>query len=168
MRYVTIGGTQRQYAIGTTYLQIAQEYQPRYDNDIILVSVDGKLRELYKTVDRDCTVEFVTAEQELPIRKRSVNTDEAVSLFERHGMYDKASLFKYRMASRVNLYSIGGFEDYFYGYMVQNTGYIRYFDLVLYEHGFVLMLPTMANPREVPEFKPSRQLFGVSGHQAVQ
>lgn len=230
MRYVTIGGTQRQYAIGTTYLQIAQEYQPRYDNDIILVSVDGKLRELYKTVDRDCTVEFVTAaqkpgmqayqrsaklimlkaffdivgkdqiqeitvefsvgkglfveargnfvlnqelldrvkkkmreyvEQELPIRKRSVNTDEAVSLFERHGMYDKASLFKYRMASRVNLYSIGGFEDYFYGYMVQNTGYIRYFDLVLYEHGFVLMLPTMANPREVPEFKPSRQLFGV-------
>ncbi len=63
MRYVTIGGTQRQYAIGTTYLQIAQEYQPRYDNDIILVSVDGKLRELYKTVDRDCTVEFVTAAQ---------------------------------------------------------------------------------------------------------
>jgi uridine kinase len=65
------------------------------------------------------------------------------------------------MASRVNLYSIGGFEDYFYGYMAQNTGYIRYFDLVPFEHGFVLLLPTMAEPRKVPDFVPSRKLFEV-------
>lgn len=230
MEYVTIGGTCREYPTGTSYLQIAQEYQPQYENDIMLVSVNGKLRELHKTVDGACTLEFITTaekpgmqayqrsaklimlkafyeivgkdqikkiavefsvgkglfvdvrgdftltqelldrikgkmreyvEQEIPIVKRSVNTDEAVGLFERHGMHDKASLFKYRMASRVNLYSIGGFEDYFYGYMAQNTGYIKYFDLLLYEHGFVLMLPTMANPRQVPPFEPSRKLFGV-------
>ena len=188
--YVTIGGKRKSYAKGTTYLQIAQEYQSQYENDIVLVSVDGKLRELYKTVDRDCCVDFVTTaekpgmqayqrsaklimlkafydivgkgrikeivvnfsvgkglfvevkgdfvvteellarvkkkmwdyvKQEIPIMKRSVNTDEAVQLFTRHGMHDKASLFKYRMASRVNLYSIGGYEDYFYGYMAQNT-----------------------------------------------
>ena len=230
MRYITIGGEEKKYAEGTSYLQIAQEYQPLYENDIILVSVDGKLRELYKTVDRDCALEFVTTaqkpgmqayqrtaklimlkaffdiigrerikkvtvdfsvgkglfveaegdfeltgelldrvkkkmreyvSQEIPVMKRSVNTDEAVALFESRGMYDKASLFKYRMASRVNLYSIGGFEDYFYGYMAQNTGYIRYFDLVPFEHGFVLLLPTMAEPRKVPDFVPSRKLFEV-------
>lgn len=230
MRYITIGGEEKKYAEGTSYLQIAQEYQPLYENDIILVSVDGKLRELYKTVDRDCALEFVTTaqkpgmqayqrtaklimlkaffdiigrerikkitvdfsvgkglfveaegdfeltgelldrvkkkmreyvSQEIPVMKRSVNTDEAVVLFESRGMYDKASLFKYRMASRVNLYSIGGFEDYFYGYMAQNTGYIRYFDLVPFEHGFVLLLPTMAEPRKVPDFVPSRKLFEV-------
>ena len=230
MRYITIGGEEKKYAEGTSYLQIAQEYQPLYENDIILVSVDGKLRELYKTVDRDCALEFVTTaqkpgmqayqrtaklimlkaffdiigrerikkitvdfsvgkglfveaegdfeltgelldrvkkkmreyvSQEIPVMKRSVNTDEAVALFESRGMYDKASLFKYRMASRVNLYSIGGFEDYFYGYMAQNTGYIRYFDLVPFEHGFVLLLPTMAEPRKVPYFVPSRKLFEV-------
>lgn len=230
MEYVTIGGRCKEYQAGTTYLQIAQEYQPQYENDIMLVSVDGKLRELHKTVERSCSLEFVTAaekpgmqayqrsaklillkafyetvgkerieklsvdfsvgkglfvnakgdftltqelldrvkrrmqdyvEQEIPIMKRSVNTDEAVGLFERRGMHDKASLFKYRMASRVNLYSIGGFEDYFYGYMAQNTGYIRYFDLVLYEHGFVLVLPTMAEPKKVPPFEPSEKLFQV-------
>ena len=228
--YVTIGGKRKSYAKGTTYLQIAQEYQSQYENDIVLVSVDGKLRELYKTVDRDCCVDFVTTaekpgmqayqrsaklimlkafydivgkgrikeivvnfsvgkglfvevkgdfvvteellarvkkkmwdyvKQEIPIMKRSVNTDEAVQLFTRHGMHDKASLFKYRMASRVNLYSIGGYEDYFYGYMAQNTGYVKYFDLVKYEHGFVLMLPTLSNPKKVPEFKTSQKLFGV-------
>ena len=230
MEYVTIRGERKEYATGTTYLQIAQEYQPLYENDIMLVSVNGKLRELHKTLDRECTLEFITTaekpgmqayqrsaklimlkafyeivgkdqieklsvdfslgkglfvdvkgnfqltqelldrvkrkmteyvDQEIPIMKRSVNTDEAVGLFERHGMYDKASLFKYRMSSRVNLYSIGGFEDYFYGYMAQNTGYIRYFDLVLYGGGFVLMLPTMKNPRQVPSFEPSEKLFGV-------
>lgn len=230
MEYVTIRGERKEYATGTSYLQIAQEYQPLYENDIMLVSVNGKLRELHKTLDRECTLEFITTaekpgmqayqrsaklimlkafyeivgkdqieklsvdfslgkglfvdvkgnfqltqelldrvkrkmteyvDQEIPIMKRSVNTDEAVGLFERHGMYDKASLFKYRMSSRVNLYSIGGFEDYFYGYMAQNTGYIRYFDLVLYGGGFVLMLPTMKNPRQVPSFEPSEKLFGV-------
>ena len=62
-------------------------------------------------------------------------------LFHQYRMYDKERLFQYRRASRVNIYSIGNFEDYYYGYMVQNTGYIKYFDLKLYEDGFVLVLP---------------------------
>lgn len=96
-------------------------------------------------------------EEEIPIMKRSVNTDDAIELFEKHRMYDKARLFRYRRVSRVNLYSIGNFEDYFYGYMVQNTGYIRYFDLIPYEYGFVLMLPTLADPKTVPVFDPTEQ-----------
>ena len=100
-------------------------------------------------------------DKKLPIMKRNVHTDDAVELFARHRMYDKAQLFKYRRVSRVNIYSIGGFEDYFYGYMAQNTGYIRYFDLVPYEHGFVLMLPTLGDPETVPAFVPSRKLFEV-------
>lgn len=100
-------------------------------------------------------------EQKIPIMKRSINTDEAIELFERYRMYDKARLFRYRRVSRVNVYSIGGFEDYYYGYMAQNTGYIRYFDLVPYEYGFVLMLPTLAEPTKVPEFVPSQKLFEV-------
>lgn len=99
--------------------------------------------------------------QKIPIKKRSVGTDEAVELFARHKMYDKARLFSYRRVSRVNIYSIGGFEDYFYGYMAPDTGYIRYFDLVPYEYGFVLMLPTLQNPSEVPLFQPSKKLFAV-------
>ncbi len=103
--------------------------------------------------------EYVDAK--IPIMKRSINTQDAVELFTRHGMYDKARLFSYRRVSRVNIYDLDGFEDYFYGYMAQNTGYIRYFDLVPYEHGFVLMLPAPDEPTKVPEFVPSRKLFEV-------
>ena len=65
-----------------------------------------------------------------PGQKRSINTDDAVELFGKHGMHDKEQLFQYRRASRVNIYSIGEFEDYFYGYMVPDTSYVKYFDLV--------------------------------------
>ena len=39
-------------------------------------------------------------ERKIPIMKRSVSTDDAIELFEKLGMYDKARLFRYRMVSR--------------------------------------------------------------------
>lgn len=68
-------------------------------------------------------------DENLPIVKRSVSTSEAVALFHKHHMYDKEKLFNYRRSSAVNLYSIGSFEDYFYGFMANHTGYIKTFDL---------------------------------------
>ena len=97
--------------------------------------------------------------QEIQILKRSISTDDAIERFHRHRMYDKERLFRYRRVSRVNVYSIDGFEDYFYGYMVPNTKYIRYFDLKLYEYGFVLMLPSMLAPTVLPQFAPLPKLF---------
>jgi uridine kinase len=226
MAIVTINGVAKEYAKGTTYQEIAREFQPQYENDILLVSINGKLRELHKTVQFDCTLNFYTGidqpgiqtyhrsaiflmmkafydivgvdkidkvtvdfslgkgyyikphgdialsqglidrvkirmqeyvSQEIPIMKRSVNTDDAIELFHKHRMYDKERLFRYRRVSRVNIYSIGGFEDYYYGYMVQNTGYIKYFDLVLFDDGFMLMLPQKDNPKEVPIFEPEKK-----------
>lgn len=97
----------------------------------------------------------------IPVKKRSVSTDEAISLFHYHGMYDKEKLFRYRRCSRVNIYSIENFEDYFYGAMACDTGYIRYFDLKLYDEGFVLMLPDAKEPDKIPEFCPQEKIFQV-------
>lgn len=82
-------------------------------------------------------------EQKIPVKKRSVGTDEAIALFHHHRMYDKEKLFRYRRVSRVNIYSIENFEDYFYGAMAYDTGYVPYFDLKLYDEGFVLILPEL-------------------------
>ncbi|WP_024346492.1 nucleoside kinase [Lacrimispora indolis] len=232
MAIVTIDGAAKEYPIGTSYQEIAKEYQHQYENDILLVSINGKLSELHKTVQFDCNLRFFTGKdqpgiqtyhrsaiflmmkafydmagaeniekvtvdfslgkgyyiephgdvkltedllsrvkarmkdyvsQKIPIMKRNVNTDDAIELFHKHRMYDKERLFRYRRVSRVNIYSIGGFEDYYYGYMVQNTGYIKYFDLILYDDGFMLMLPQKENPEEVPVFEAEakRKLFQV-------
>lgn len=100
-------------------------------------------------------------ERSLPIYKRSVSTSDAIDIFHKHGMYDKEKLFRFRRVSRVNIYSLGDFEDYFYGFMVNHTGYLKYFDLYLYDEGLVLQLPTKNAPEEVPEFNPRPKIFNV-------
>ena len=46
---VQVGDCDRKFREGTTYLDIAKEYQHEYEHDIVLVFVDGRLQELFKT-----------------------------------------------------------------------------------------------------------------------
>ena len=100
-------------------------------------------------------------EQKIPIMKRSVSTNEARELFARHGMEDKEKLFRYRRSSRVNIYSLADFEDYFYGFMVWHTGYLKYFDLYPYDEGLVLQMPKREEPTVLPPLEPSPKIFKV-------
>lgn len=50
----------REYPEGTTWLEVAEEYQYQYEDDILLVRVNGKLQELHKHV-KDCELTFITA-----------------------------------------------------------------------------------------------------------
>ncbi|HIQ98622.1 MAG TPA: Flp pilus assembly complex ATPase component TadA [Candidatus Scybalocola faecavium] len=98
---------------------------------------------------------------DLPIQKRTISTDEAIKIFHNAHMRDKENLFRYRRSSKVNIYSLEGTEDYNYGYMAPSTGYIRLYDLYLYDNGFVLQLPDIASPNTLEPFKPSQKLFQV-------
>ena len=230
MAIVKVNGIEKTYPEGTTYLEIARDFQDQYENDILLVRVNGKLRELEKTLAGDSEISFITAKENagyktyersaifqmlkafyeviprekirkiqidfalgngiygelvgdipvdeklltsvkvhmeklrdaaIPVKKRSVNTDDAVELFGKHGMHDKEQLFQYRRASRVNIYSIGEFEDYFYGYMVPDTSYVKYFDLVPCHAGFLLLLPVKTDPKHVEHPAIREKLFSI-------
>lgn len=73
-------------------------------------------------------------------------------------MSDKEKLFRYRRSSRVNLYVLDHYKDYFYGFMVPSTGYLRAYDIKPYEDGFVLLFPGK-DTNEVAPFEPSGKLF---------
>ena len=60
MFQVTINGKIENYEAGTPYLTIAKKHQAEYPQDIILVFVNGKLTELYKSLKKDCELKFVT------------------------------------------------------------------------------------------------------------
>ena len=96
--------------------------------------------------------------QDYPIEKYNVNRDEAIELFEGFGLIDKKLTMEYRRNSRVNLYSVDGFVDYHFGFMVPSTGYIKWFDLDLYENGFVIMFPNK-NGSVVEPLVTSSKLF---------
>ncbi|MEE1315327.1 MAG: nucleoside kinase [Faecalimonas sp.] len=97
----------------------------------------------------------------VPIHKRAVGTNDALKLFREYGMHDKEKLFSFRRVSKVNLYSMNEFEDYFYGYMVPDASYLKWFDLCLYDEGFILQMPEAKAPTVVPPFKPINRLFEV-------
>lgn len=97
--------------------------------------------------------------KDIPFDKKSVHTDEAIRLFEQYKMYDKQKLFKYRRVSKANIYSLDGFEDYYYGYMPYSTGCLKQFRLFLYDTGFIMLLPHMNEPETLPEFRNRPKFF---------
>ncbi len=99
-------------------------------------------------------------DEDVPFLKKSVDTDEAIAIFKDHGMKDKEKLFKYRRVSKTNIYALGDFEDYFYGYMPVSTGILKYFKLHLFEEGLILQLPNNKTPDVLDEvYEPEIKLF---------
>ena len=93
--------------------------------------------------------------------KKVVSTEEAQRIFKEHRMLKKEKLFGYRRVSKTNIYSLDGFEDYFYGYMPYSTGILKTFDLFPYDKGFILLVPAMENPLVLPEFTERKKFFDV-------
>ena len=228
MYRVTIEGKTMQVSERVTYEQLVEPYQGKDGQLIALVCADGKIRELFKKVNKDCEIKFFTlkddigfktyvrtatmlfmkavhdlfgkeaaaqsrmqysighgyyitpqgtfepseenarrlkermqelVELKIPFMKRPYPIDDALELFERQGMTDKVKLFRYRRTSAVNIYECDGYCDYFYGYMMPNTGYVKWFDLIPYDEGFMLLLPTKKETDHVAEFSERRMLF---------
>lgn len=85
-------------------------------------------------------------DENLPIIKSTVPTMAAREFFRSIGMNDKDMLFKFRRSSATNLYSIGNFTDYFFGYMPVRTGSLKVYDVRLYKKGVLLCYPDDKNP----------------------
>lgn len=132
-----------EYAIGQGYYVTPQGYfAPNAENAELL---NQKMKEL--------------VEKKIPFMKRNYPIDEAIEIFERQGMADKVKLFGYRRTSTINVYECDGYHDYYYGYMMPNTGYVKWFQVIPYDEGFMLLLPTRKEPNRVAEFEERRKLF---------
>ena len=109
--------------------------------------------ELIKSI-KDEMIRMVNAD--MKIEKKSYSTEDAIAHFASRGMLDKAELFKYRRTSKTNMYILDGYSDYFYGYMLPSTGYIKGFDLEKYADGFVLVIPDRKTLECAPYVAPEK------------
>jgi uridine kinase len=87
--------------------------------------------------------------EDAPIAKERVSLQEAIELFESRGEVEKAKLLSRRRKDYLILYSLRSTRDYFHGYMVPSTKYLRYFALYPYPPGFVLQYPRRHRPTEL-------------------
>jgi len=84
--------------------------------------------------------------EDAPISKRRVPVEEAIEMFRARGQEAKVRLLRYRRKDYVTLYRLYDMDDYFHGYMVPSTGYLRYFALQHYPPGLILRYPRPAQP----------------------
>lgn len=96
---------------------------------------------------------------DIPFVKKSISMDRAKELFSERKMYDKLSLLKYRRTSTINIYELEDYIDYYYGYMLPSTGYIKWFDIFAYDEGFMLAVPKKEAYNVMPEFDNRSNLF---------
>ena len=141
-------------------VECAGSQQEKYNED---TDLQGSRENSEKSVtehdiDRIVCSMYSFVEKDLPITKHSAKTQYAEQLFKEKGLHDKERLLHYRRSSRVNLYELDGVVDYFYGFMAPSTGMLKYFDIVPYESGFVLLFPG-ANSRSVEPLVTSNKLF---------
>lgn len=141
-------------------VECAGSQQEKYNED---TDLQGSRENSEKSVtehdiDRIVCSMYSFVEKDLPITKHSAKTQYAEQLFKEKGLHDKERLLHYRRSSRVNLYELDGVVDYFYGFMAPSTGMLKYFDIVPYENGFVLLFPG-ANSRSVEPLVTSNKLF---------
>lgn len=88
---------------------------------------------------------------DIPIGKKRIPLDEALSYFEARGHIDKVKLLKTRQKDYLTLYTLGEAKDYYHGYMVPSTGYLQQFALRPYGPGFVLQYPRRELPTIIQE-----------------
>lgn len=141
-------------------VECADSQQEKYNED---TDLQGSRENSEKSVtehdiDRIVCSMYSFVEKDLPITKHSAKTQYAEQLFKEKGLHDKERLLHYRRSSKVNLYELDGVVDYFYGFMAPSTGMLKYFDIVPYENGFVLLFPG-ANSRSVEPLVTSNKLF---------
>ncbi len=99
------------------------------------------------------------AEMDMLITKKYYPMAKCMKLIRKYGMKDKEKLFRYRRSSGVNLYCLDGFYDYYYGYMLPSTGYVKHFQVVAYAEGFMLVMPDEKDPFRVRPLHAQEKLF---------
>jgi uridine kinase len=103
--------------------------------------------------------EIVAAED--LITRHTISLEEAVELFSECGDDDKVRLLEFRTKNYLTIYKLRGQVDYFYGYMVPNTGYLALFNILAEEDGFILQYPRRESPNIIRPYVKSPQMSEV-------
>jgi len=100
-------------------------------------------------------------EKDEEFKKEIISVEEAIDIFTEKGLKSKVDLLKCSVNEIVKIYSLGELKDYFYGYMVPRTSYIKKFELLLYSPGIILRHPVQLCPLDVPKFEEQRKIFEI-------
>lgn len=99
--------------------------------------------------------------EDIRLEKNRIPVDEAKEIFRDYGQLGKVKLLKYREKPYINIYQCGWVKNYFYGYMVPSTGYLKEFKLQYYAPGVILQFPRHEDNGKIAKFVEQVKLFKI-------
>jgi uridine kinase len=98
---------------------------------------------------------------DVPFIRKEILTVEAIRLFEECGLYDKSLLFKTRNQLYSSIYYCDDTINYFYGFLVPSTGFLKKFNILPYFNGILLQVPKQKHPEEIDEIIIQNKMFKI-------
>ena len=100
-------------------------------------------------------------EEDIQFHRHQVPTEEAVELFDSLGYHDKVSILETAGDVYVNYYTLDGTADYYYDVLLASTGYLKVWDLVMYQGGMLLRVPDRHHPERLAPFIQQPKTFEI-------
>ena len=97
----------------------------------------------------------------MPIRRFTVPTEDAITLFQEKGDVEKVKLLKTSGSIYTTYYKIGDYVDYYYGTLLTNTSQLYLFGLEKYYDGMLLRIPSLKNPDVLGEMTRQDKMFEI-------
>lgn len=105
-------------------------------------------------------VKKIVAEN-ITLKRKRMPTAEAIEYFASRGDDDKARLLAYRNFATVDVYEHLEFRDYYYGEMAPSTGFLKVWDILPRDDGFMFIFPDSMNPDKVASYREMPGFFRV-------
>ncbi len=100
-------------------------------------------------------------EDDIAFERKEILVEKAVETFKKNNFDEKVLLFETCPQFYTSVYYLDKCVDYFYGYLVPSTGYIKVFDLVNYFDGMLLRVPNREKPDELQPIVQQNKMFEI-------
>ena len=129
--------------------------------DSIYCEVEGK--ESFSS--EECKALYDTAraivEQDIPILREKLPTEEVVEEFAKRGFDDKVALLQTRQRLYSAIQRLGDEVGYFFGALAPSTGYIDRFEIHPYFKGFYISVPSRTAPDTILPPPNLQKMFSI-------
>ena len=100
-------------------------------------------------------------EQNIPIIRKKLPTEEAIAEFKKRGFDDKVDLLQTRQQLYSSVQHLGDEIGYFFGALAPSTGYVDRFEVQPYRNGFYISVPSRTTPDIIAPAPNLNKMFSI-------
>lgn len=149
--------------LGNVHVEVLTSLNDGIFLQVMSLEEDGELTPVDMSEDDVARTYFYMkklVEENHRIEAAMVSRDDALNILKESGLTEKyRNLTHGSMDETVRMYTLDGYRDFFYNYMVPSTGYIQKFELLKYRDGILLRHPAQNNPSEIPPYVDEYRIY---------